>query len=136
MMNFENLWDISFFERMEKRERNIDKMSEDEKNLLRNPDDETILQLRSLRENETFNKLMDMAELLFEDMSMNVLKSVMAYTSKKADGYTILDLNGAFLSWLNVMFKMVNQFTSQEIEEKKKEVNEAEMEQIEGKKED
>ena len=135
-MNFENLWDISFFERMEKRERNIDKMSEDEKNLLRNPDDETILQLRSLRENETFNKLMDMAELLFEDMSMNVLKSVMAYTSKKADGYTILDLNGAFLSWLNVMFKMVNQFTSQEIEEKKKEVNEAEMEQIEGKKED
>jgi hypothetical protein len=34
------------------------------------------------------------------------------------------------------MFKMVNQFTSQEIEEKKKEVNEAEMEQIEGKKED
>jgi len=135
-MNFENLWDISFFERMEKRERNIDKMSEDEKNLLRNPDDETILQLRSLRENETFNKLMDMAEMLFEDMSMNVLKSVMAYTSKKADGYTILDLNGAFLSWLNVMFKMVNQFTSQEIEEKKKEVNEAEMEQIEGKKED
>lgn len=136
MMNFENLWDISFFERMEKRERNIDKMSEEEKNLLRNPDDETILQLRSLRENETFNKLMDMAEMLFEDMSMNVLKSVMAYTSKKADGYTILDLNGAFLSWLNVMFKMVNQFTSQEIEEKKKEVNEAEMEQIEGKKED
>jgi len=135
-MNFENLWDISFFERMEKRERNIDKMSEEEKNLLRNPDDETILQLRSLRENETFNKLMDMAEMLFEDMSMNVLKSVMAYTSKKADGYTILDLNGAFLSWLNVMFKMVNQFTSQEIEEKKKEVNEAEMEQIEGKKED
>lgn len=136
MMNFENLWDISFFERMEKRERNIDKMSEEEKNLLRNPDDETILQLRSLRENETFNKLMDMAEMLFEDMSMNVLKSVMAYTSKKADGYTILDLNGAFLSGLNVMFKMVNQFTSQEIEEKKKEVNEAEMEQIEGKKED
>ena len=121
---------------MEKRERNIDKMTEEEKNLLRNPDDETILQLRSLRENETFNKLMDMAEMLFEDMSMNVLKSVMAYTSKKADGYTILDLNGAFLSGLNVMFKMVNQFTSQEIEEKKKEVNEAEMEQIEGKKED
>lgn len=129
-MNFENLWDISFFERMEKRERNIDKLSEEQKNLLRNPDDETILQLRTLRENETFNKLMDMAELLFEDMSMNVLKSVMAYTSKKADGYTILDLNGAFLSWLNVMFKMVNQYTSQEIEEKKKEVSDAEMEQI------